>query len=233
MKAAEFKQSSQAVQEVMPRLEADLVGVASLAEIKDEEIIRKIRKLLPSANSMVMIGMEIYPEFLDRVRPQRVTGAITMNDLLERHMEYLGSRLNAASYTIARTSHKHGLKAMPLPAYGTPSDTRFLSGAISLKHAAVAAGLGMIGHSGLFVSPQFGPRVRLAACITEAELEQTAPPQMETRENCVVCIKGCPAHAISEPEPGQPYLVDRFACSVYRNAAGGCSECMRLCPRGH
>lgn len=41
----------------------------------------------------------------------------------------------------------------------------------SMRHAAVACGLGELGLSNLFLAPDMGPRVRLSAFITTAPLE--------------------------------------------------------------
>ena len=44
-------------------------------------------------------------------------------------------------------------------------------GHISLKHAAVSAGMGQIGRSNLLLTPQFGPHQRLGGVVTEVPLE--------------------------------------------------------------
>jgi len=71
---------------------------------------------------------------------------------------------------------------------------------IHFRLAAVAAGLGEIGYSKLFLSPEFGPRQRLALILTDAPFE--ADPLFEGKicDRCMLCVKDCSAQAISENE---------------------------------
>ncbi len=231
--AAEKQNTAKAsakVQESLAKLEVDLVGVASLRDLKTTTLGKAALKLLPSARSIVVVAMEIYPEFLELTSPERTMGSANLNDLYRRHTDILAGRLTGAVYNIARESRKAGLKAMPLPAEGPCVDGRFLEAIISYKHAAEAAGLGKIGMSSLLVTPQFGPRIRLALCLTEASLKSTANGDPGACRYCNVCIAKCPAHALGRPEKGEPYAFNRFACRTYVDAAGGCSECVRVCP---
>lgn len=69
-----------------------------------------------------------------------------------------------------------------------------------LKVAAFCAGLGEIGYSGTFLTPEFGPRQMFAAIITDAPLEPDPLFSEELCDNCKECVKNCPAQAISETE---------------------------------
>ena len=102
----------------------------------------------------------------------------------------------------------------------------------SFKHAAEAAGLGKMGWHSLLMTPGFGPRVRLACCLTEAEFETTKLDYDTECAGCGICLEICPAKALSEPEAGEPYAMNKYACCSFLSAAGGCSQCMKLCPRG-
>ena len=44
------------------------------------------------------------------------------------------------------------------------------------------------------------------------------------------CIKACPAGALQMQEDGVTCSINRFACASFRYPAGGCAECMRVCP---
>lgn len=65
--------------------------------------------------------------------------------------------------------------------------------------AAVAAGLGEIGISKLFLSPEFGPRQRLALLPTDAPLLADPLFKGKVCDECMLCVKACPG-AISETE---------------------------------
>ena len=71
---------------------------------------------------------------------------------------------------------------------------------IHLRVAAYLCGLGEIGFSKMFLSPQFGPRCRVGIVLTDVELEPDPiydGPQLCNR--CMACVKACPG-ACFDPE---------------------------------
>ena len=224
--------ASEAVQDLISKLDVDAVGVASLSDLKGSKLEEAVLRLLPGTRSIVVMAMEIYPEILDHARVGREMGVASLNELMDRNAEFLSGRLTKAAYDVAKTFRNTGLKSLPLPAAGCPLDARFMEAIFSYKHAAQAAGLGKIGWSSLLITPRFGPRVRIACCLTEAELEPKIADMTIDCETCRICVDKCPARALAKPEPGETYAINKFACSSFRSASGGCSECMRLCPLG-
>jgi epoxyqueuosine reductase len=218
------------VQEALAELDVDIVGVVRMDELKKNKLAQSAQKLLPSVKSIVVLGMEIFPEFLDLASPEMVMGAPNMNNMLTRHKDYLRGRLTKASYDVAKASHQAGLKALPLPGDGPSVDGRSLEAVISYKHAAEAAGLGNIGMSSLLVTERYGPRVLLNLCLTEAVIKSTAGDIQKNCRYCNVCVVKCPAKALARPKAGEVYALNKFACRTYVEASGGCSECMRVCP---
>lgn len=80
----------------------------------------------------------------------------------------------------------------PLRKEGVPPDVN-----MNIRLAGVAAGLGEIGWSKIFLTKKFGPRVRLACILTDMELEPD--PLVEPGslcDRCMQCVKGCSACAI-------------------------------------
>ena len=68
---------------------------------------------------------------------------------------------------------------------------------IHLRIAAYLCGLGEIGYSKMFLSPQFGPRNRVGIIITEAKLKPDPiynGPKLCNR--CMACVRECPGNAI-------------------------------------
>ena len=219
--------------DLLSKLDVNAVGIASLAEWKGTKLEDTVLRLLPQARSFIVLAMEIYPEILDLALSERITGAASLHDLYARDADYLSGRLTKAAYDVAKASHSVGLKALPLPSAGCPQDTRFLKAVFSYKHAAQAAGLGKFGWHSLLITPGFGPRVRLSCCLTEAELEPTtAVNETIDCDNCRLCLHICPAGALAKPRGGKQYTINKFACCSFRNASGGCAECMRVCPVG-
>jgi epoxyqueuosine reductase len=213
------------------KLDVDLVGTASVADMNGR-LRDQVVALLPGAKSAVAFAMEIYPEVLDHSRPDKVMGEASARDILVPHMDYLNGRITKAAYDLAKVSRHLGFKALPMAPANYPMDQRYLTAVLSYKHLAESTGLGTIGRHSLLVTPQFGPRVRLGCLLTEAELQPSPRAADGLCEECNNCIAACPSKALSEPEGDGPYSINKFACSVYRGAAGPCSECMRVCPAG-
>ncbi len=209
-----------------------LCGVAAVAGTRGTPLYDSATALLPGAQSIVVLGAEVFAEVVDLVVPEKAMGEAAARDLYTPHLDWLNGRLNRGLYALAYALRDAGERVLPLPSLGTPQDARYLRGILSFKHAAVYAGLGQLGRSSLLVTPQFGPRLRLACLLTTAAIA----PSPRLAENpctaCGTCIERCPAGALAEPAPGQPYAIDRFACAAYRGGAGACATCMACCPVG-
>lgn len=113
------------------------------------------------------------------------------------------------------------------------TDQRFLTGLLSLKHIAAQAGLGVLGYNSLLITPQYGPRVRLVAIVTDAEMRPDSPLNKNFCENCPnPCISLCPAKALKKPNHEFDYEINKFACSQYTSTRPTCSICLKACPIG-
>jgi epoxyqueuosine reductase QueG len=83
---------------------------------------------------------------------------------------------------------------------------------ISIRHCAVAAGLGEFGWMGLVLTPQFGPRNRFGVILTTAEIESDpmySGKKLCNPEKCGICTKLCPTQALSKyNEDKDPKIVN-------------------------
>ncbi len=127
-------------------------------------------------------------------------------------------------------------------------------GILSLKHAAVAAGIGAFGRNELVFHPQHGSMLRFGAVITTTEL--TPDPLLEydpCSGSCKgACMRACPSNAFEESgfnrglcarasvkhpiylltakEEWGPASLELVANTAGYNYWIGCSECQRVCP---
>ncbi len=109
--------------------------------------------------------------------------------------------------------------------------------------AARDAGLGEIGRFGYLISPDLGPRVRIAAVTTDAPLQNDEyRPDASVIDFCSFCEKCadvCPAQAVPRGERREhdgalQWKIDAAACFRYWNTAGtDCGRCMAVCPYSH
>ncbi len=111
---------------------------------------------------------------------------------------------------------------------------------------AVLAGLGEVGRSGLLITPEYGPRVRLAKVFTNAPLIPDKPVRFGVWEfcrECQICAEACPAGAIpydgpswdgptiSEEKGVYKWHVNHEKCYNYwANIGRGCGICIKVCP---
>jgi epoxyqueuosine reductase len=218
--------------DIIGRLQVDAVGVVAVADWDQTPLGASARRILPGAQSILVVGMEIYPEILAHSSPEKTMGEASLRDILVPHLAYLDGRLTKAVYDFSMESRRQGFRAVPMPAAGCPVDPRYQQAVLSFKHAAQAAGLGVLGKSSLIVHPQFGPRMRLACALTEARIAPTAANRESPCSDCGLCLGACPAGALAEPAAGEPYQINKFACGSFRGGSGACSECMRVCPIG-
>jgi epoxyqueuosine reductase len=90
--------------------------------------------------------------------------------------------------------------AVPVPSYAPMVfHDREPWGILSLKHAAVNAGLGSFGKNGLMHHPQYGTLLRLAAVVINAELPgDPIITDSPCPEECNSCHEACPNKAFAE-----------------------------------
>jgi len=114
-----------------------------------------------------------------------------------------------------------------------------LGGIVLYPPLAKKAGLGWFGRHGLLITPEFGPRVRLAAVftnITNLPFATENPHEWipEYCATCGKCIKNCPPKAIYEqPIPKENGLlthIENEKCFPYFAANYGCTVCIKVCP---
>lgn len=137
-----------------------------------------------------------------------------------------------------------GFNALAVPASQTVKDAQDdYSGIFPHKTAAVMAGLGWIGKNGLFISNDYGPRIRLGTILTDMELPVGNFNASGKCGGCRECVEHCPALALTgncwEEGCKRENVVDAKACSDWMNSkfkhigrGSVCGICIRVCPYG-
>lgn len=161
-----------------------------------------------------------------------------------QHYRAANALLDRCALIACEMLRRDGARAYPIAASQSVHDRGDkYTGIYQHKSAAVAAGLGWIGKSALFVSPTYGPRVRLATVLTDMPLPVTGQPMESRCGDCRQCVEACPAGAVK----GVNYvrgmvreeIFDAEKCSTHMKKAYGhigrgavCGLCMRACPHG-
>src|SRR4030042_4143494 len=185
------------------RLARQVGGVAGGVAPAENLIGRKAIDLdiLPSARSIVVIACGHSRAALDSMNLQ-----VKQNDTIGTY-----EKGRDISKQLAMALEKQGYGAVAIPAF-IPIDMsdgkQGMVGAIDLRRAAVEAGIGNYGKSGLVLIKGFGPKVRLGAVPTTAPLKPTTKKtRLPCPTDCQICMLGCPSQALLGG--GQ---VDKRAC---------------------
>lgn len=215
----------------------DYFGVADIRPYHDylESFCGDFIRKYPVAISLIF---RLSDGAVDSILEQEPDKQLSFNNYCYHAVDHLQ---NTSAVKLARMIEKKGFRAYPVPAsYGVYPEK--LAGLISHKLVARAAGLGWVGKSGLFLTPQDGPRVRLATILTDAKLVAGQPIKNRCG-TCTICIDTCPAAAISEinTKTGLPQ-VDVFKCHKYQEERKKswdikidrciCGLCQAICPWG-
>ncbi|HUT82656.1 MAG TPA: reductive dehalogenase domain-containing protein [Candidatus Bathyarchaeia archaeon] len=170
-------------------------------------------------DNAIVLSMEMDKEKID-MSPSLETGKMVINTYDE-----LGIRTNK----LANFIQKNGFAAQACHPLGGP---------ISYTPLGMLAGLGWPGRHGLLITPDYGPRHRLSAILTNI----TNLPIPETnahkwiKDYCVTCgrcITKCPSKAIFEipieHEDGRITHIDVDKCFPIFGRDYGCSVCVKEC----
>ena len=156
-------------------------------------------------------------------------------DYYEEYLR-LNTALDDAAEALADVLALHGHAAQRMPATSGGRDDVHT---FAHKTAATTAGLGWIGKTALFVTPEFGPAVRLATVFTDLSLPPGEPVLDGLCGDCRACIDACPAGCGRDVSwhAGMPRdeLFDAGACRHHMAHTGSlpaqiCGICIAACP---
>lgn len=192
------------IQEMAANLGADIFGVASADAFDDAPSGHRPTDVLPGAKSVFVFGMKMLDAQTDVLPVEgEHFAASPRQEMFLGHNTFISQNLDRIGYSIARFLEKKGFKAYHQMASTGGTDTRYLIGLLSLKHMAVQAGLGVLGYNSLLITQQFGPRLRLAAIVTNAEMKPDLPLNKNFCKTCQnPCLSLCPAKALKKPSRG-------------------------------
>jgi epoxyqueuosine reductase len=194
--------------EVVGHLRLDGTASAGMSKIKNP------MELMPGSRAMIIFGKRLMDDRFGMDIYYNISDGYTAS------VEMMALDL-AALQTIERLK-KEGHRGEEY----TSSDIDTL---------AALAGLGWIGKSGMFVSKEHGPRLRLKGILTDVDLGEPAKIVDDSRcKDCEECMKACPVGAISRDG------IDRKKCAacplqhrkIMAYSYQNCMACVTACPIG-
>ncbi len=137
-------------------------------------------------------------------------------------------QIQAMNQAKRKTDHHRSVQYTRPARQGQPApDLQF-----HFRLAAVACGLGEMGWSKMFLTPQFGPLQRLAFIFTDAPLEPDPMyhgPRLCRR--CMACVRECPGGCLSKTESVKVNIggklcewgkIDEWKCYAFYTHGGRC-----------
>jgi epoxyqueuosine reductase len=227
---------------------ADIVGIASIDRFEGAPPQMDPRLIMPEAKSMIVMGFRVMRGSLRGI--EEGTFFSNYSSMGYGGLTYLYIPLTVIN--LCKKIEDEGYEAIPI---GHQSDWRGIDNEgnlrekyskpvapglpqpdimLHLRICGYLAGLGEIGYSKMFLSPEFGPRQRLGVILTEMELEPDPiydGPKLCNK--CMACVQQCPTNAISGDKTVKVTLaghevewgeLDCKACSIGLRAAEPCKE---------
>lgn len=206
---------------VLSHFDMDFVGIADSSLLETEPAGHRPSDYLPTAKAVIVFGRRMidgavqstFRVFEDRHIPSQTSYAdhahyLAVNMLLLQEIYNLAQYIERTYCANATPLPNNALQdiepdGLRVPYFADPYQAGM---PIDLAKAAVAAGLGEIGWSHRFMTPDDGPRVHLCAIITDMEFDELdkpySGPKLCDPSKCNICTEGCPTQAISAYEDG-------------------------------
>ena len=181
----------------------DLFGVANIERFDGAPPRMHPASIFPEARSVIVVGRRIVRGGWRGIEEGTYWPSYTYFDY---HGLLNTLFIHLPLYETACLIEDYGYEAVPyypgVPELQPPAESLRPGGVapevhLAIRIAGVAAGVGEMGWSKVFLTKKFGPRQRLAAIITDMPLEpDTLVKPGSICKRCMQCVKECPSGAI-------------------------------------
>lgn len=228
-----MEQLKQIIEAAVKKEGIDLIGFAPRARFDGVDAAHNPFSIFPEGKTVIMLGKRICRGSLRGVEEGTNFGDYSLFGKNWLEDEFLA----LTCYNLTNILEEQGWEAVPIfpnPSEILPTGVPVAPGRPApnvfpdFTYAAVAAGLGEISYSGMFLAPKFGSRQRFHMIITDAELPGTPIMEGSVCNGCRGCADACPLGAISKTETREIEIcgkkmtvgvVDYDKCRVCKNGA--------------
>ncbi len=175
----------------------DMCGVASIDRFAGSPPGRHPTDTLPGCKSVIVVGVRLLDGVVQANFRTYENGRHDLKGLYGTYGYTMlpNFELTYACYAVAQAIERElGETATPLSTGPMTNGNQ-----ISIRHSAVAAGLGEFGWLSIVLTPQFGPRNRFGVILTTAVIEPDpmySGEKLCDPEKCRICTDVCPTKAI-------------------------------------
>lgn len=189
----------------------DDIGFASVENYKSPNTPH-LKEIFPGAKTIIVLAFQQLDNCESENKQMVSVGNIIVSEFAD-----------PLTYKIARFIKKEsGSRVMSIVGGPVNIDkkTGLPFGDVSLRHAAIAAGLGSFGRHNLVIHPEIGTKVLFKGIITDLEIQPDTPLKEELCIDCDICVNLCPVNALTEEKKtdvmkcvlnSQPYGVAGFS----------------------
>lgn len=214
------------IRKIFMKLGADVCGIANIDRFSGAPEGFSPTDIFPDCRAVIVFGIAV-PKGTTMVSPRMIYKQFSYITKIE---------LDRIAYHAALEIERNfkGF-AVPIPSDGPyeywDAEKMEGRGLISMKHAALAAGLGTLGKNTLLLNEKFGNTLNIGAVLTNLDLKSDDFAQSLCHESCRLCLDGCPAGALDGASANQKLC----RMNTYFNNARGfevtnCNKCRVVCP---
>ena len=215
------------IKEIVIKHGADLFGIAPIARFDGAPEGFHPRSVYSRTESVIVFAIGLPTESLFAESPIPFTHTNTLAI----------QKVDAITYAISRDLDRDGIKNVLIPTDDPyeywDSGKQEGRGILSLRHAAMLAGLGKLGRNNLLINRKFGNMIQIGALLTDKKIEpdpladyDVCPP------GCRICLDSCPQQALTGETVIQKLC---RPISNFKTEKGyivkKCFECRKKCPR--
>ncbi|MEM1483329.1 epoxyqueuosine reductase [Oscillospiraceae bacterium PP1C4] len=214
------------IKEIFLNLGVDVCGIANINEFTNAPKGFHPKDIYADCKSVIVFAKTL-PKGITQVSPR----------IIYQHFNGMGPvELDRIAYLASIQIEKHdSAYAVPVPADGPydywDAEKMEGRGVISMKHAAVLAGIGTLGKSTLLMNSKYGNMLNIGAVLTNLDLPSDLLAEEICIKGCRLCIDSCPAKALDGSGVNQKLC---RKCAYESNARGfdvvNCNTCRIICP---
>jgi len=213
------------IKELLMELGINIYGIANIERFVNAPSGFHPTDILSDAKSVIVFGKP----FSKGVFEARTNVPYTLLGVK------LSQRIDDISTSLSLKIEEEGFTAVPVPSSEPYEywnfEKRHGKGILSLKHAAVLAGLGCLGKNTLLINKNFGNRFWLGAVISNIDLKQGEIAQNLCTDSCRICIESCPQAALDGISISQKKCREKcFSATEGGGWIYACNICRKVCP---
>lgn len=214
------------IRETVLNLGADACGIANIESFSAAPKGFHPADIFAECKSVIVFGLSL-PKGLAKIDPKLIYAHFNSLNCLQADL--------IASKTAKQIENCFGCNAVPLPSddpYDSwDSEKMEGHGLLSMKHAAVAAGLGTLGKNTLLLNSKYGSWLTLGAVLADLNLPSDPPAEEICIPGCNLCLTNCPVQALDgESAEQKKCRLNTFGTNARGFSTVNCNRCRTICP---